>query len=214
MPRAKSRDAFTDEQIALKHIEMIRSAAGLIGLALFLLALGAGISILGISQSAQSRDQFDKGYGSVAGDTPLCLWEINSTQRVLSENASHSITINATNAYDVDCESVLTFLAPGFDISPRKEDLIVTAKPKCQGSIAWVVTPQKSGSFEIVVTDGIDTRIIGITVTNILGLTAAQAQIFSVLGTLFGPMFTIPWWIDRVQQRKRQQSKTPAAPAQ
>jgi hypothetical protein len=186
---------------------MVRSVAGVVGLAIFVLAIGAGITLFSISQNAQLRDQFKQGNGVVSGETPLCAWDIDATQRVLSENSSHTVTINATNANEVDCESVLRFLAPGFDVRPREEEQLVTAKPNGRGSIAWIVTPLKSGSFEIVVSDGIDTRVIGVTVTNILGLTAAQAQILSVLGTLFGPMFTIPWWVERWQQRKRQQAK-------
>ena len=193
---------------------MVRSAAGLVGLSLFVFAIGAGIVIFGISQSAQFRDHFNKGYGIVSGDTPPCLWEINSPQRVLSEDTSHTITINATNGTDTNCASALTLLAPGFDVSPRKEAQTVTAKPKGQGSVAWIITPQKSGSFEIAVTDGIDTRVIGVTVTNLLGLTATQAQLFAAVGTLFGPMLTVPWWFERLQQRKRQQPKPPATPAQ
>lgn len=124
-------------------------------------------------------------------------------QRVLSENNSQTIVVNATNATDTECQSQLTLLAPGFDVSPRKESQTVTAKSKGQGSVAWIVIPQKSGAFDIAVSDGLNTQTLGITVTNILGLTATQAQLCSILGTLFGPMLSIPWWVDRWQKRKR-----------
>ena len=173
------------------------------GLAILILAIGLGMLLYTTSQRAQSRDHKDSRSGIVMGDFPLCAWEANLPQRVLSENSSQTIVINATNSADTDCQSALSLLAPGFDVSPRKEQQTVTVKPKGQGSIAWIVIPQKSGSFDIAVSDGIDTRVIGVTVTNVFGLTATQAQFFSVLGTLLGPMFTVPWWLDRWQKRKR-----------
>lgn len=186
---------------------MVRRAVGLAGMVIFLLAFGAGALLFRANQQAQSRDYTDTRFGVMASDIPPCVWEVSLPQRVLTEDNSQSIVIHATDPADVDCQSALTLLAPGFDISPRKEEQIITVKPKGRSSIAWIVTPQKLGAFEIAVTDGIDTRVMGVTVTNVLGLTALQAQILVVAGSLFGPMFTIPWWYDRMQQRKRNQMK-------
>jgi hypothetical protein len=187
---------------------------GLAGLVIFLLAIGAGALLLSTHQSAQSRDHRDTSFGMVSSDTPLCIWEVDLSQRVLTEDNSQTIVIKATNPAEIDCQSVLTLLAPGFDVSPHKDEQTVTAKPKGQGSIAWIVTAQKPGTFEIAISDGIDTHVMGVTVTNLLGLTALQVQIFAILGALFGPMFSIPWWFDRWQQRKRIGVKSPAAPTQ
>ena len=198
----------------LQSINMVRRGVGLVGLVILLLAIIAGFLLFRTNQQAQSRDHVDTQFGVIASDIPLCTWEVVLPQRVLTEDTSQSIVILATDPADVDCQSSLTLLAPGFDVTPHKDEQIVTAKPKGQGSIAWILIPLKPGSFEIAVTDGINTRVMGVTVTNILGLTAVQAQILVVAGSLFGPMFTFPWWIDRWQQRKRQRIQTPAPPAQ
>jgi hypothetical protein len=136
---------------------------------------------------------------------------VDLSQRVLTEDNSQTIVIKATNPAEMECQSVLTLLAPGFEVSPHKDEQTLTAKPKGQGSIAWIVTAQKAGTYEIAISDGVDTRVMGVTVTNLLGLTAFQIQVLAVVGTLFGPMFTIPWWFDRLQQRKRSGAKSPAA---
>lgn len=184
---------------------------GLTGLIVFVMAVIAGVISLASQQQAQSHDSATDGHGIVVGDVLPCAWEVSLPQRVLSENKSQTIVVNVTNAMDVDCQSALTLLAPGFDISPRKDEQIVTAKANSRGSVAWIVTPDKAGDYEIAVTDGIDTRVVGVTVTNLFGLTAIQIQIFAVIGSVLGPMLSVPWWWERVQQRKkvRPQASTP-----
>ena len=183
---------------------------GLIGLVIFFAAIGIGAVLLVMNQNAQSRDHSDEKHGVVVSDYPPCVWELSIPQRILSENNSQTIVVNTTNATDTECQSQLTLLAPGFDVNPRKEFQTIAAKSQAKGSVAWIVIPHKSGEFDIAVSDGLNTQALGITVTNVLGLTATQAQLCSILGTLLGPMLSVPWWVDRWQKRKR--PKEQAAP--
>jgi hypothetical protein len=183
---------------------------GLVGLLIFVTAVIAGFVSLASQQRAQSHDNATNGFGIAAGDVLPCAWEVTLPQRVLSENKSQTIVVNVTNAMDVDCKSALTLLAPGFDISPRKDEQIVEANANSRGSVAWIVTPDKAGEYEIAVTDGIDTRVMGVTVTNLFGLTAIQIQIFAVIGSVLGPMLSVPWWWERAQQRKKARPQTSA----
>lgn len=48
----------------------------------------------------------------------------------------------------------------------------------------------------------IDSKDVGISVTNILGLQASQASLFSMVSATFGPILTIPFWLDKWQKRK------------
>ena len=193
---------------------MTRRAIALIGLAIFIVALCAASLLISTSHQAQSRDHIDTRFGVVSSDIPLCVWEVTLPQRVLVEDNSQSIVVHATDPADTACQSALTLSAPGFGITPHKEEQIVTVKPKGSSSVAWILTPQKSGSYEIAVSDGINTQVFGVTVTNLLGLTALQAQIMATLGTLFGPIITVPWWIERWQQRKRLPTQTSSPPSQ
>lgn len=192
---------------------MVKRGASLVGLTIFLIAVAAGALLLITQQQAQLRDRADEGFGIAMGDVLPCAWEVDLSQRVLSENKSHSIIVNTANAMDADCQSALTLLAPGFDISPRKEEQTIVAKANSRGSIVWIVTPDEAGEYEIAVTDGIDTRVMGVTVTNLFGLTAVQIQMLAVVGSILGPMLSIPWWLDRMQQRKKTRPPMPTSSA-
>jgi len=75
------------------------------------------------------------------------------------------------------------------------------------------------GTFDLVLTIGGAITILGVTVTNALGLTAGQLQILSALSTILGPMLTVPWWFEqwqkwRARKRERQEAEKerPAVP--
>lgn len=188
---------------------MLKRNVAIIGLVIFLIAVAVGISLFVMQQQARLLDHEDTGFGVIVGDYPPCIWEVDLSHRVLSENKSQTIIVNATNDMDVECQSLLTLLAPGFDISPRKDEQIISADANSRGSVAWVVASDEAGEYEIAITDGVDTRVLGVTVTNLFGLTAVQLQVLAVIGSILGPMMTVPWWLERVQRKKAK----PAAPA-
>lgn len=188
----------------------MKRIAGIVGLIIFGMAVIAGVLLLRSQQRAQSRDHTDTSFGIVAGDVPPCAWEVSLPERVVAEKHPQAIVVNVTNSMDVACQSLVTLLAPGFNVTPRKDEQMITAQPNGKGSVAWIATADDAGEYEIVVTDGIDTRVMGVTVTNLLGLTALQLQILAVVGSIFGPMLSIPWWFERLQQRKKARPQTPA----
>ncbi|KKS46686.1 hypothetical protein A3J20_02750 [Candidatus Gottesmanbacteria bacterium RIFCSPLOWO2_02_FULL_42_29] len=149
---------------------------------------------------AASRDSKKQSYGFVEGPLP-CNWEVKNPEKVMSESKSQAIVINVSNPTGETCQSVISVRSPGFDTSPSKDEQTISLKKDGKGSISWIITPRKSGSFDIALSDTLNTKIFGITVTNIFGLNALQAKIASVLGGLFGPMFTIPWWWDKLRGR-------------
>jgi hypothetical protein len=120
--------------------------------------------------------------------------------------------INLHNKSERDCESNISLRAPGFDISPPKEEQKITIPPKNSGSLSWIIIPRKTGSYDLIVADVLNTKIIGITVTNLFGLSPTQAKAFSILGSLFGPMFTVPWWWDRWQRKSKPRTSEPSEP--
>lgn len=143
----------------------------------------------------------ETGHGIVMGPEP-CVWEVTAPEKVISENKTFSVTINTKNISGTPCESLISLRAPGFDISPNKESQKVTLDMEKSGAISWILSPRKVGVYEIAVTDDINTETFGISVKNIMGLSAWQAQIAGGIGTLFGPMLTIPWWWDRFKKKK------------
>jgi hypothetical protein len=186
---------------------MFRKISGIFGVLLFFIGILLGGYLVMAEKLAASRDNTKKSYGMVAEGPLPCKWEIAPPPKVMSEDKSQAIVIKVENLLDTTCESVFTLQSPGFDINPNKPDHIISLPASRSGSLSWILTPRKTGTYDISISDTLDTKIFGITVTNTFGLTALQAQIFSFAGSLFGPMFTIPWWWEKLRKKKNSEEK-------
>ena len=183
-----------------------------IGIFLFLFAFVFRNSLVKNEKEAILKDKEETSYGMVEGPLP-CSWDTETPDRVLSENKSQAILVKAKNESDEDCQSAISLRSPGFDISPAKEEQSITLKSKQEGSVSWIISPRKTGSYEIAVSDSLNTKIFGVNVTNMFGLSAVQAKTASFLGTLFGPMLTIPWWWEKWFQKRKKQEVLPKTEA-
>jgi hypothetical protein len=72
-----------------------------------------------------------------------------------------------------------------------------------------VISPREAGNYEVVVSAEFDVQVVGVRVTNLLGLTAPQAKILSYIGYFLGPALSLPWWIEKWEENKRRK-KAPA----
>lgn len=176
---------------------------GIIGFLLFLLGVFTFFTLRQQERLALAKDDKKTSFGIVDGP-PFCTWEASIPERVMSEEKSQAVVVQVTNPTSETCISAITLRSPGFDISPVKEEQSITLEKSNKGSISWIITPRKSGTFQIAVSDQLNSKIFGITVTNILGFSAFQAKVASLFGGIFGPMFTLPWWWDRVRGRNKQ----------
>lgn len=184
---------------------MIKALIGTCGIIIFVFCLITGINLVRNESSALALDDKKTRFGMISDDAPpFCTWEVELPERVMSEDKSQAVVMHTKNAAKKDCESYISLRAPGFDISPAKEEQKITLPAQGKGSISWIITPRKSGAYEIAVSDALNTKILGVTVTNIFGLDAIQAKLFSTVGGIFGPMMTIPWWWDRWRRKPKQ----------
>jgi hypothetical protein len=182
---------------------MFRILIGLLGLLIFLSGLVLGLALLTGRFQALALDAEETIYASIDPDAPLpCFWEVEPPERVMAEDKSQAVLVRTSNLGDKECASLLSLRAPGFDLSPLKEEQEATLPAQAKGSLSWILTPRKTGTYTIAVSDLLNTKIFGITVTNVFGLSTNQAQVLSVFGSLFGPMLTLPWWLDKFRQRK------------
>ena len=74
--------------------------------------------------------------------------------------------------------------APGFEISPAREEQKIALKAGGAGSLSWIVSPHRTGTFQIAVSDILNTQILGVTVKDENGLTATQAKLLALVGSL------------------------------
>ena len=159
---------------------------GLIGVVLFVLGIWLGFNVLQGEKKAVVKDSKKTAYGEISGDAPpFCSWKAELTDRVMSESKSQAVVVRFTNSAQKNCESSVSLRAPGFTFSPSKEEQSIQLMPKGRGSLSWIITPYKTGTFDISVSDILNTQILGITVTDIFGFSALQAKVFSILGTIF-----------------------------
>lgn len=131
---------------------------------------------------------------------------VSIDRQVMTENESQAITVFLSS--DVACEARVSMLNTNFDLSPEIKQQSVRLAPNTQGLVSWVISPQELGTFAVILQVGNFQESIGITVTNALGFTVAQVQIFSIISSVFGPMLTVPWWVEQWQKRKGKQTES------
>lgn len=190
---------------------MSKLGIGLVGIFLFFSSFSLGNNLRTGEKLAAALDNEETVF-AVTGDdvAPPCSWNVSVPERVMAENKSQAVVVEVSNSVDVACESIVSLRAPGFDVSPAKDEQKITLKSGGKGSLSWILIPRKTGTFEIAISDIVKTRIYGITVKNVFGLTTTQAKSFSIVGSLFGPMFTVPWWVEKMwfrRKRKQEQQK-------
>lgn len=186
----------------------MKTLIGIGGIVLLLYGLTLRNNLQNSEVQATKLDGEKHAFAVIGDDAPPpCNWEVTEPERVMAENKSQAVVVKTTNNEKKPCESYLSLRAPSFDLSPAKEEQHVTLPAGDKGSVSWILTPRKTGTYEVAVSDIIDTKIFGIAVTNVFGLTAAQAKVFATLSSLLGPMLTVPWWVDKWFQRKKKDIK-------
>jgi hypothetical protein len=193
---------------------MTKPLLGIIGLILLICSIFVISTLYNGERLAAARDDKKIRYGMIDDTIPMCLWEVQSPEKIMTEDKSQAIQIKTSNTADKECLTFLSLRAPGFDISPAKEEQKIVVPPQGKGSISWILTPDKTGTFEVSISDTLNTQIYGITVTNVFGLNTLHAKILSWLGGLFGPMLTVLWWWDRLRGKKQQKKDQPKADSQ
>lgn len=189
----------------------MKAIAGIFGIIVFITSSILVFGLISEQKRATALDDIKKSYGEVAGDLLPCPWEGVAPERVMSEDTSQAIVIRVKSLAQEDCRTSITLRAPGFDISPMKEEQSVTVSRNSTGSLSWIINPRKTGTYTISLSDMLNTKIYGITVTTVFGLTGGQARIASFLGGLFGPMLTVPWWWDKWRARKKKENTSQIA---
>ena len=171
-----------------------------------------------INASARDKEDIEIiNVGPVNGQTgeeiPICdkpLDEVVIKYRIMSENDSQSIVAILSNKSNKACAVFLRILAPNFTVSPLIQDTQLPSMFLNPGEVShqiWILTPEKTGTFDISISANNSGKIIGLTVKNLLGLSPTQTQVLSYIGSAFGPMLTIPWWMEKLQIKNRKKTK-------
>lgn len=193
---------------------MANKTLAIAGIIVFLIGITLGFLLVRGSRQAGRLDNVLVSGAPIDINCDQVIREASVPRRTMTEQDTQSLTVVLANDSGPGvCETTLYVAAPNFILSPagteRQVSLEAGATPL---TMIWIISPLQTGSFEIAVSAGNQSQTIGVTVTNILGLTAAQAQLLSYLAIFFGPMLTAPWWYEQWQKwRKERQQETAAA---
>lgn len=180
----------------------MRRAFALIGLLLLIAGLGLGWYLFSQNQRAQTLDSSFSGEGldgACAHPQPV----IDVSNRTMSESDTQALRVRLTNTSVEACTVNVTLNAPNFDLglTGATQNLVIPAEGTA--TVSWIIAPKKVGTFEVTVQSGLDNAVAGLTVLNVLGLSASQLQLLSLLSTFLGPMLSAPWWFELFRSRSK-----------
>lgn len=195
-----------------------------LGIIMLLIAIAYGSSLLITSLRARSADHSniqDAGAGG-GGNRNLCkrdvfeITEISPSDRVVSDSDSVAITAVLSNKGNEECDVILSLTAPAFNVDPDQETLVVLRPGLRTETFVWLLVPQKQGSFQVRIKADLSdsdilNQLVGLTVTDVLGLTPRWARVISILGTFLGPSLTLPtligWYREWNEKRNKRGPK-------
>ncbi len=88
----------------------MRKLLGALGVFLFLSALLLGLYLVLVNWLAVAQDSRETVHG--IADPPPCDWDVAPPERVMSEESTQTMVIQAANPLDGPCESVISLRAP------------------------------------------------------------------------------------------------------
>lgn len=171
---------------------------------------GIGLVILIVSlaylASGWAVRLVDRRIPSEVSAAPCLQPDVSVTmpKRRLSIHDSAVVTAVLSNTTTSTCVLEVSIRAPGFEIEPPTTVQAIPLSSGGAAEVTWIVSPVRMGTHHVMIQVGMEYRVIGVIVTNVLGLTDRQAQWVSVIGTFFGSSLTVPWLYEAWQRRKRE----------
>jgi hypothetical protein len=181
-------------------------------LGFLLLVLGVS-SLLILRQDKAAAEAVDASFLTGESAQPSncrdVIQSVTLPKRVMTEKESQTLRIVVANVNGVGiCNTAVRLAALNFELAPPSTERVVSLEPGGDPvSLLWILKPVETGAFEIVLTAGDETEVLGLVVTNVVGLTALQVQILSYISSLLGPMLTFPWWYEQWEKRKKAREK-------
>ena len=183
-----------------------------LGIVFFIFGVAFGLYLLAAGFKA-SVDAIFQSITSHLGPVPLPLSWLETDVKcpmILSEKESAIVSIVLSNLSTNTANISVNLFAPTFTVSPL-EPREVTILPNAIVELSWVVAPNNMGNQIIMfsINNFDKSEVCGIAITNILGLTAKQAELLSLASSILGSSLSIPWMYERWQQhqKKRKQAQ-------
>ncbi len=170
--------------------------------ALFLaVALAFGVALMWHTSRARALGTFTIANAGGACEHPITD---GTRQIVMSKNDTRSVGVTLANGGRSTCKVTVKLEAPHFQPSSESADISLAPGEKSR-AVSWLLTPtDQLGDFQVKLKAAHDEQIIGIRVTSVLGLSAAHAELLTLIGTILGSSgITIPWLYSIFAKRRR-----------
>ena len=90
------------------------------------------------------------------------------------------------------CAVQVELSAPNFDYEPARPNRTFDLAPVDETKYAtWVVSPKKTGTQKLVLSSGLDTMVVTVTVISDLGLTARQSALVAAVSALIATVLAL-----------------------
>lgn len=181
---------------------MTKHVLAIVGLLVLVAGLGLEWYLFSRGQQARALDSTDSRKGPL---NDVCVHPepvIQLSKRTISENDTQALGVRLNNSTNQTCTFHVTLSAPNFVLDANNTQS-VEVPPQTVATLSWVIIPTQVGTFEILARSGLDTAVIGVTVLNVLGLTASQVELLSLITKFLGPMLSAPWWFEQFRRSKR-----------
>lgn len=190
---------------------MTKRITAVLGVLLFLLGVVSLVLLWQDRRAAQEVDQLFP-VSSEGGEVESCdniIQEVSLAKRVMTEKESQTLRVVLANLTGpATCHTTVQLAALEFEVAPAATEREIALEPDGKPvTLLWILKPRETGSFEIAISAGNLVQVMGIVVTNVLGLTAVQVEILSFISSLLGPMLTVPWWYEQWEKRKKARKK-------
>jgi hypothetical protein len=84
--------------------------------------------------------------------------------RVLQMSQAEDIHVQVTNQDTVECDIILSLVAPTFRLNPADNQRLISLQPTQSSTLTWNVTPTAAGLFTLAFTAGNASEQFGIMV--------------------------------------------------
>lgn len=181
---------------------MKKHVFAVVGLLVLVAGLGLEWYLFSRGQQARNLDSSDSRKGPLSDVCAHPEPVIQLSKRTMSENDTQALGVRLNNSTNKTCTFNVTLRAPNFVLDANNTQS-VEVPSRTVATLSWVIIPTQVGTFEIIAQSGRDTAVIGVTVLNVLGLTASQLEIISLITKFLGPMLSAPWWFEQFRRSRR-----------
>jgi hypothetical protein len=182
--------------------------------------LGIGVAVLALTpvfavtySRARAAAQMDerRAHGldgkraRVAGNCVGLLRDIGDVSRRQIVGESFNLSCRLQAKEDESCDAEVSVLASAFDVSPKEPRKIAIARDEVQ--LWWNLTPKYPGDQTLLVTVLNEQHSLGFVVREAKLLPDWAGLVASAVCFLFGPILTVPFWVDRIEKRREEKRK-------